>query len=123
MFPDLDTADVTDYLPGFQGGNIGGLAQAADDARAVIEFMHSHPVLSGYETLLTCGAPHETAYDVSISSVSGLQVPVRMVFGTEREGTVTVANEGPDAATGSVTVTGTNYNGVRARRTSDVPVR
>jgi hypothetical protein len=112
VFPDLDTADVTDFLPGFTGGNIGGLAQAADDARAVIEFMHSHPVLSGYETLLTCGAPHETAYDVSISSVSGLQVPVRMVFGTEREGTVTVANAGPDAATGSVTVTGTNYNGV-----------
>jgi hypothetical protein len=36
-------------LPGFTGGNIGGFAQASDDARAVINFMHSHPVLPSYE--------------------------------------------------------------------------
>lgn len=37
-------------LPGFTDGNIGGFAQASDDARAVINFMHSHPVLPSYET-------------------------------------------------------------------------
>ncbi len=112
VFPDTDTTDLDDFLPGFEDGNIGGLAQAADDARAVIDFMHTNPVLIGYETPLTCGAPHVTAYDVSISPDSGLQVPVRMVFGTEREGTVAVANAGPDAASGVVTVTGANSNGL-----------
>jgi hypothetical protein len=113
-FPDELTADESDFLPGFEDGNIGGLAQAGDDARAVIEFMHSHPVLDGYATPLTCGAPHETAYDVSISPESGLQVPVMMVIGDEpREGTVTVANGGPDAASGTVTVTGMNPLGTR----------
>jgi hypothetical protein len=113
VFPDESTAeDESDFLPGFEDGNIGGLAQAADDARAVIDFMHNHPVLSGYETPLTCGVPHETAYDLSISPESGLQVPVRMVVtDTPREGSITVANAGPDAASGTVTVTGRNYNG------------
>ena len=112
VFPDTATEDTTDFLSGFTGGNIGGIAQAADDARAIIEFMHSHPVLSGYETPLPCGVAHQTAYDVSIDATSGLQVPVRMVAGTEgREGTVVVANAGPDAASGSVTVEGHNSTG------------
>ena len=43
---------------GFLGGNIGGFAQAADDTRAVINFMHSTQVPGipeGYETLPECG--------------------------------------------------------------------
>jgi hypothetical protein len=40
-------------LPGFSEGNIGGFAQASDDARAVIDFMHGHPVLEGYEVLFS----------------------------------------------------------------------
>ncbi len=112
VFPDTSTADETDFLLGFRGGNIGGLAQAADDARAVIDFMHNHPVLSGYETPLTCDATHQTAYDLSISPESGLQVPVRLVITDEpREATITVANAGPDVASGTVTVTGLNFNG------------
>lgn len=42
---------------GFTGGNIGGFAQAADDTRAVINFMHSTQVPGipgGYETLPAC---------------------------------------------------------------------
>lgn len=86
--------------------NIGGFAQAADDARAVIDFMHTWPVPGEYPTPLSCTASGDIQYDVSISADSGLQVPVRMVAGTEgREFTVTVANAGPDAATGIVEVT------------------
>lgn len=71
--------------------NIGGFAQAADDARAVIEFMHSWGVPEIYQTPLSCTASATTQYDVSISSVSGLEVPVRMVARTEgREFTLTV---------------------------------
>lgn len=108
VFPNEETTTVRDFLPGFTDGNIGGFAQAADDARAVIEFMHSHPVLSGYETPLPeCGGPHETAYNVSINPVSGFQVPVMMVVNEDgREVIVTVGNSGPDAASGSVTVVG-----------------
>lgn len=97
----------------FVDGNIDGFAQAADDARAVIDFMHSHPVPLGYETPLLCQASTDTGYDVSISAVSGLQVPVRMVAGTEgREFTVTVANAGPDAASGSVEVFARDSDGI-----------
>jgi hypothetical protein len=100
--------------PGFLNGNIGGFAQAADDARAVIDFMHSNPLPLGYETAVPCGAipGGDITYDVSISDVSGLQVPVQMVDGTEgREFTVAVANAGPDAASGTVTVTAVAANG------------
>jgi hypothetical protein len=102
------------YEPGFTDGNIGGFAQASDDARAVIDFMHSNPLPLGYETAVPCGAipGGDTTYDVSISDVSGLQVPVQMVDGTEgREFTVAVANAGPDAASGTVTVTAVAANG------------
>jgi hypothetical protein len=100
--------------PGFPDGNIGGFAQASDDARAVIDFMHSNPLPLGYETAVPCAAipGGDTTYDVSISNVSGLQVPVQMVDGTEgREFTVAVANAGPDAASGTVTVTAVAANG------------
>jgi hypothetical protein len=107
VFPD------SPYVP-FAGNNIGGFAQASDDARAVIDFMHSNPLPLGYETAVPCAAiPGDTTYDVSISDVSGLQVPVQMVDGTEgREFTVAVANAGPDAASGTVTVTAVAANGV-----------
>ena len=98
--------------PSLSAPNIGGFAQAADDTRAVIEFMHSWPVPGEYPTPLTCTASGETHYDVSISSDSGLQVPVRMVAGTEgREFTLTVANAGPDAATGTVLLTAKDATG------------
>ena len=94
------------------GSNIGGFAQAADDARAVINFMHSWPVPVDYATPLTCTASGDTGYDVSISSDSGLQVPVRIVDGSEgREFTVAVANAGPDVASVAVTVTAIETNG------------
>ena len=49
---------------------------------------------------------------MSISDKSGLEVPVRMVAGTEgREFGLTVANAGPDAASGSVTLTATDSDG------------
>ena len=86
--------------------DIGGFAQAADDARAVINFMHSWPLPVVYATPLNCKASSTIGYDVSISPDSGLQVPVRIVDGSEgREFTVAVANAGPDSASGAVTVT------------------
>jgi len=91
---------------GFLGDNIGGFAQASDDARAVIDFMHSWQVPAEFETVVPCEPLTAVTYDVSISPVSGLQVPRNIVSGTEgREFTVTVANAGPDPATGTVTVT------------------
>ncbi|HYQ72736.1 MAG TPA: hypothetical protein VET88_12510, partial [Gammaproteobacteria bacterium] len=107
VFPD------TPFVP-FQDNSIGGFAQAADDARAVIDFMHSNPLPLGFETAVPCAAipGGDTTYDVSISDVSGLQVPVQMVDGTEgREFTVAVANAGPDPASGTVTVTAVAANG------------
>ena len=80
----------------------------------MIDFVHSHPVLAGYETLIPCGGvqpppPPDIKYDVALST---LQVPIRMVGGTAREGTVTVTNsKGPDPASGMVTVTGTATTG------------
>lgn len=100
---------------GFTAGNIGGFAQAADDTRAVINYMHNWPIPDAavYASPVLCKTSNETAYDVSISDDSGLQVPVRMVDGMEegREFIVTVANAGPDAATGTVTVTATSESG------------
>ncbi len=102
--------------PVFAAGGIGGFAQAADDARAVIDFMHNWPIPQAdvYGTPVPCiPAPELTTYDVLISDVSGLQVPKQMVDGSEgREFVVTVANAGPDAASGTVTVTATARNGV-----------
>ena len=100
----------------YSGGNIGGFAQAADDARAVINYMHSNPVPEAFEAALPiCGTPPgggDPVFDVSISDVSGLQVPKQIVDGSEgREFTVTVANAGPDAAIGTVEVTAVAANG------------
>ena len=93
--------------------HIGGFAQAADDTRAVIDFMHTNAVPVGYETPVSCEASGATFVDVSISGVSGLQVPKQMVDGSEgREFVVTVANAGPDAASGTITVTAIARNGV-----------
>jgi hypothetical protein len=99
---------------GFVDGNVGGFTQAADDAREVIEFTHDRPIPLGYETPVPlCDVPDdEIIYDVSISPESGLQVPARMVIGTEgREVILTVANAGPDTATGTATVVGIATNG------------
>jgi hypothetical protein len=92
---------------GFLGGNIGGFSQAADDTRAVINFMHDWaiPDADVYATAVPCEALSGITYDVSISDVTGLQVPKNYVNGGEREFTVTVANAGPDPASGTVTVT------------------
>lgn len=99
----------TDIKAGFTEGNIGGFAQAADDTRAVINFMHNWPLPLGYTTAIQCEPkpPGDITYDLSISDDSGLQVPVRMIDGMEegREFSVTVSNAGPDIASGSVTVT------------------
>ena len=87
--------------------NISGFAQAADDTRAVINFMHNWAVPGIYATPLACEAANNgIIYDLSISPESGLQVPVQMVSTTEgREFIVTIANAGPDTANGSVLVT------------------
>jgi hypothetical protein len=103
VFPD----GLGGYELGFMGGDIGGFAQAVDDTRAVIQFMHNWAVPAEYETAVPCdAAPGPGNYDLSISEESGLQVPVQMVANTEgREFTVSVANAGPQAASGSVVVT------------------
>jgi hypothetical protein len=109
------TTAVFDDDPGFMDGNIEGFAQAADDTRAVIDFMHSNPLPVDFQTEVFCGADPggDIGYDVSLSPESGLQVPTQMVDGSEgREFTVTVANAGPDLASGTVTVTAIAANGV-----------
>jgi hypothetical protein len=109
VWPSFDTLGrINGALPGFTGGNIGGIAQAADDARAVILFGHNNPIPAGWATPpLACTGGHQIAYDVSINATSGLAVPVMMVANDDgREVIVTVGNSGPDAATGRVTVVG-----------------
>lgn len=92
--------------------NVGGFVQAADDARAVIDFAHSWPVPPGYATPVPCTASGASQSDVSISEESGLQVPKYMAVGSVREFSVTVANAGPDSAPGKVTLTATDSDGV-----------
>lgn len=96
------------FEPGDTDGNIGGFAQAADDTRAVINFMHNWPVPADGETVIPCVAtPDPTLhYDLSISEQSGLKVPKQVVATTEgRELVVTISNAGPDMAAGTITVT------------------
>ena len=94
VFPNGNGGD-----PGFTEGNIGGFAQAADDTRAVINYMHDWAVPGGYETQVPCEVSGDINYDLSISEESGLQVPKQMIATAEdREFVVTVANAGPDAA-------------------------
>ena len=107
VFPDGEG----NFIP-FEDSNIGGFAQAADDTRAVIDFMHTNPLPIGEETPVPCDPSVGTFVDVSISDVSGLQVPRRMVDGSEgREFIVTIANAGPDDAAGTVTVTAITEDG------------
>jgi hypothetical protein len=109
------TTTVFTSDPDLEGSNIGGFTQAADDAREVIEFTHDRPLPLGYATEVPlCDNPDtELDYDVSISPQSGLQVPKRMVAGAEedREILLTVANAGPDTATGYVKLIGIDANG------------
>ena len=103
------TTAVFQNEPGEIGGNIGGFAQASDDTRAVIRFMHENQVPVDFETAVPCQAtPGDINYDVLISDVSGLQVPRNIVDGSEgREFVVTVTNASgsADPASGTVTVT------------------
>jgi hypothetical protein len=112
--PTLDAVPELKAGPHWTGSNIGGFATAADDARGVINYLHSWPLPVDFATALkTCEASSDIHYDVSISADSGLQVPVRMVAGTEgREFTLAVANAGPDTATGSVQLTAVDAKGV-----------
>ena len=107
VFPDTPFVE-------FEGVDIGAFARAADDTRAVIAFMHNWAVPADFETAVPCVAQEGITYDVSISPVSGLQVPKNYVDGTLREFTVTVANGGPDDATGVVAVTAVARNGEEA---------
>jgi hypothetical protein len=110
--PILDNVFETD--PDLTANNVAGFTQAADDAREVIEFTHDRPLPLDYETpVRLCGDPNvNTKYDLSISSVSGLQVPTQIVDGSEgREFTVTVANAGPATVSGEITVTAEAANG------------
>jgi hypothetical protein len=94
--------------PGYSGGNIGGFAEAADDTREVIHFMHTYAVPDADKTPVPCTPlPDPTdEFDLSISAKSGLKVPKQVVATTEGcEFVVTVANAGPDTAAGTLTVT------------------
>jgi len=103
------------------GGDLGitdtpidAFVEAADDTRAVINFMHSNPVPATAETEVPCTPqPNPTdQYDLSISSQSGLKVPRQVVSTTEgREFVVTVANGGPDTAAGTIVLTATRDDG------------
>jgi hypothetical protein len=89
-------------------GNIGGFVQAADDTRAVINYMHTYAVPADSATEVPCmPEPDPTLqYDLSISEKSGLKVPKQVTATTEgRELVVTVGNAGPDIAAGTITVT------------------
>ncbi|MGR9086568.1 MAG: hypothetical protein ACU841_05765 [Gammaproteobacteria bacterium] len=106
-------------LPGFTGGNIGGFAQAGDDAREVVDFIHNHPVLEGYGTPVPCTGTPPTptpAFDVAMSA---LQMPIRMVVNSEREGTVSVTNNGPNSASGQVKLDGTDSRGFDLNQSFD----
>jgi hypothetical protein len=70
VFPLLDAeGNAIDVDPGNEGGSIAGFAQAADDARAVINFMHTNPVPVDYESKVTFVA--DDASTASTSSDSG----------------------------------------------------
>ena len=96
---------------GFTEGNIGGFAQAADDTRAVIDYMHTWPIPADFVTPMVCdvdpGEPGDGVYDLAISEESGFQVPSQVVATTEgREFIVNVAYAAGDTpATGFVRVT------------------
>lgn len=110
--PTLGTVPELAANPSWMGSNIESFVQAADDARAVINFMHSWAVPGDYPTPISCSGSGAITYDVAISDVSGLQVPVRMVTGTEgREFTLQVSNAGPAAASGTAVLTAVDSDG------------
>lgn len=92
-------------------GDIGGFAQASDDARAVIDFMHSHPVMVGYEAPVLCDVPVTPPPLPAVDVSSKLQMPTRMVGNTTREGTLTVSNLKGAPATGGVILVGKDSAG------------
>ena len=95
---------------GYTDGMIRGFAQAADDTREVINFMHNHPVADNVATPVLCTPPADpdVLFDLSISEKSGLKVPKQVVATTEgREWVVTVDNAGPFEAAGTLTLSAT----------------
>ena len=96
------TGSILDAVFGdeaYSAGKLEGFTQAADDTRAVINFMHTWPVLGDSATPIKCGIITPEFYDISISERSGLQVPLRMAAaGDGREASVTVDNGGPATA-------------------------
>ncbi|MDO9214201.1 MAG: hypothetical protein Q8Q54_18175 [Methylococcales bacterium] len=98
-------------LPATGTANIRGFAQASDDARAVIDFMHSHPVMAGYEARVLCEGSAPPPPPVIVDVSSKLQMPTRMVGNTTREGTLTVNNLKGAPATGSVQLVGKDSTG------------
>ena len=106
--------DCTELVPvagivaDYDGENVGAFAQASDDARAVISFMHTNQVPVDYETPLRCGG---VIYDLSIS----LSAPATARVGVPGIITATTANLGPDhlAEDAVVTVTGVTNRGTQ----------
>jgi len=107
----ITTAVFEDVV--FNGGNIRGFTQAADDTRAVINFMHDWPMPDAdvFGTPVPCVPSDDVLFDLAISEQSGLQVPKNYVNGGEREFFVNVGNLGPDVAYGTVTVVATGAEG------------
>jgi len=108
--------------PDYEGGNIGAFATAADDTRAVINFMHDWPIPDAdvYGTPVPCEPAGNILYDLAISEQSGLQVPKNYVNGGEREFFVNVGNLGPDDAFGTVTVVATGVEGALGEWVFDI---
>lgn len=102
------TYDVVFGGTSYTGDLLTGFAQAADDTREVILYMHSWPILGDGATPPVCGNVSPDYFDIFISPLSGLKVPVRMAAaGDGREGMVIVENNGPAVAEGvTVMVTG-----------------
>ena len=113
VLPDSTGVCPANIDPGFLGGNIGGFAQASDDTRAVINFMHDWPMPDAdvFGTPVPCVPSGDILYDLAISEQSGLQVPKNYVNGGEREFFVNVGNLGPDEANGTVTVVANGVEG------------
>jgi len=107
----ITTAVFEDVV--FAGSNIGAFAQAADDTRAVINFMHDWPMPDAdvFGTPVPCVPSDDVLYDLAISAQSGLQVPKNYVNGGEREFFLNVGNLGPDEANFTATVVATGDEG------------
>jgi hypothetical protein len=115
VLPTSDGSCPTSIIDsGFLGGNIGGFAQASDDTRAVINFMHDWPMPDAdvFGTAVPCVSSGDILYDLAISEQSGLQVPKNYVNGGEREFFIHVGNLGPDTANGTVTVVANGFEGL-----------